>query len=293
MAAPIITESIQPDAPRAGRGLIRSTLSDPVALFGVIVLVVMIVAAAGADLIAPFDPSAQDIMQRRMGPTAEHLLGTDGLGRDILSRLIYGGRATLLGSTLAVTVSLTIGVPLGLVAGYLGGLIESSIMRVVDVLLGFPSFLFAIVVVAVLGASLQNAAIAIGIAGVPAFTRLVRGQALSIKGREFVLAAVASGASSMRIMFRYILPNLLYSILVFATLSLATAVLAVAGLSFLGLGAQPPTAEWGLMVRDGRDFLRSAPHITFSPGIAIMLLILAFNLIGDAVQDRLNPRGGD
>lgn len=291
MATPLITDPIQTDIVRTDSGLLRSIFSDPAAVFGIIVLAVFVLTALGAGFLAPFDPSSQDVILRRLGPSHQHLMGTDDLGRDILSRLIYGGRATLLGSTFAVAVSLLIGVPVGLIAGYRGGLVESSIMRGIDVLLSFPSFLLAIVIVAILGASLQNAAIAIGIAGVPPFARLVRGEVLSLKQREYVLGAVASGASTLRVMFRYILPNLLYSILAFATLALASAVLSIAGLSFLGLGAQPPRPEWGLMVRDGRDYLGDAPFIALWPGAAIMLLILAFNLIGDAVQGRLNPRG--
>lgn len=291
MASPSLATGNEIRVTRTDRGFLRSLLNDPGAVFGIIVLVAVIGLALTAGLIAPFDPSAQDIMVRRMGPDRTHLLGTDNLGRDILSRLFYGGRSTLFGSTLAVALSLAIGVPLGLVAGYYGRLVDSTIMRAVDVLLSFPSFLLAIVIVAILGASLQNAAIAIGIAGIPPFARLVRGQVLSLRQREFVLGAIASGASSIRIMFRYILPNLLYSILTFATLALANSVLAIAGLSFLGLGAQPPTPEWGLMVRDGTDYLEDAPHIALWPGASIVLLILAFNMIGDAVQSRLNPRG--
>lgn len=289
MTEPITAESIAGTSGTVARRRSDALLRDPGALFAISMLLVFVASALLADFVAPYDPALQSLADRRMGPSGDYLLGTDGLGRDILSRLIFGARLTLTGSALAVTLSLSVGVPLGLMAGFRRGLIEASIMRAMDVLLAFPSFLLAIVIVAILGPSLQNAAIAVGVAGIPAFARLVRGSVLSVREREFVLAAVASGAGDVRLMTRYILPNVVAPILVLTTLSLGTAVLSIAGLSFLGLGAQPPSPEWGVMLRDGRDFLRQAPHITFMPGVAIMLLVLAFNLLGDSVQDRLNP----
>jgi peptide/nickel transport system permease protein len=268
----------------------RSLLTDPGAIFGILILGIVLIGALGADILAPYSPTGQDLEFRRAGPSAEHLLGSDGLGRDILSRLMFGARATLFGSALAVSISLAVGVPLGLYAGFRGGWIEASIMRSMDVLLAFPSFLLAIVIVAILEPNLQNAAIAIGVAGIPAFARLVRGSVLSVRSRDYMLAAVGSGAGDMRLMLRYVLPNVFVPILVLGTLSMGTAVLSIAGLSFLGLGAQPPAPEWGSMLRDGRDYLREAPHITLWPGAAIMMLVLALNLLGDAVQEQLNPQ---
>ena len=274
----------------SARSRARSLLTDAGAIFGILVLGLILLVAITADLIAPYSPSEQALELRRAGPSVEHLLGTDGLGRDILSRLMFGARATLFGGAVAVSISLAVGVPLGLFAGFRGGWIEAATMRAMDVLLAFPSFLLAIVIVAILEPNLQNAAVAIGVAGIPAFARVVRGSVLSVRGRDYILAAVGSGAGDMRLMTRYVLPNVVGPILVLGTLSLGTAVLSIAGLSFLGLGAQPPAPEWGVMLRDGRDYLREAPHITLWPGIAIMLLVLSFNLLGDAVQDQLNPQ---
>jgi peptide/nickel transport system permease protein len=269
---------------------VRALLADPGAMFGLAVLAVILIMALGADVLAPYDPTQQEITARRMGPSAEHLLGTDALGRDLLSRLMFGARATLFASALAVALSVSVGVPLGLLAGYRGGRVEAAIMRTMDVLLAFPSFLLAIVIVAILAPSLVNAAVAIGLAGIPSFARIVRGSVLSVRSREYVLSAIGSGAGNVRIMRKYVLPNVLAPIMVLTALALGTAVLSIAGLSFLGLGAQPPAPEWGVMLRDGRDFLREAPHITLWPGIAIMFLVLAYNLVGDAAQDQLNPR---
>lgn len=291
-----MTERLTAESPVAisttsARSRARSLLTDPGAIFGIVMLGGILLVAVMADLLAPFSPSEQALELRRTGPSALHWLGTDGLGRDIMTRLMFGARATLFGSVVAVAISLAVGVPLGLFAGFRGGWIEAAIMRAMDVLLAFPSFLLAIVIVAILEPNLQNAAIAIGVAGIPAFARVVRGSVLSVRGRDYMLAAVGSGAGDVRLMTKYVLPNVFAPILVLATLSLGTAVLSIAGLSFLGLGAQPPAPEWGVMLRDGRDYLREAPHITLWPGIAIMLLVLAFNLLGDAVQDQLNPQG--
>lgn len=276
---------------RSSRAIVRALLRNKAAVFALVVLGIVLLAAIFADLIAPYDPNFQNLDVRRTGPSAAHWLGNDGLGRDILSRLIHGARATLLGGSIAVGVSMTVGVPLGLFAGFRGGFAESLIMRATDVLLAFPSFLLAIIIVAVLGPSLTNAAVAIGLAGIPTFARLVRGSVLSVRTEDYVLGAVAAGATSTRVMRRYVLPNVMAPIIVLATLSLATAILSIAGLSFLGLGAQPPLSEWGAMLRDGRDFLRQAPHITLFPGLAIMLVVVVWNLLGDALQDALNPRG--
>ena len=263
---------------------------DRTALLGVAVLVLIVLAALTAPWLAPYDPAQQTLVQRRMAPTAAHPLGMDELGRDILSRLMYGAGTTVLSGVLAVAVGLGVGVPLGLVAGYYGRYVEAIAMRFIDGMLAFPAFLLAIVIVAVLGASLENATLAIGVAQIPAFTRLVRGSVISVKHNEYVVGAVAVGAAGGRIMARHILPNVLAPIVVLATVSLANAILSVAGLSFLGLGAQPPTPEWGVMLRSGREYIRDAPHITVVPGVAIMLLVLAFNLVGDGLRDALDPR---
>lgn len=275
-------------SPRAE--MIRRFASDRSALLGLFVIVLIAIAGVGAPLLAPYDPNAQALQLRRAEPSPEHLLGMDELGRDILSRLMYGAGNTLVAGMMAVVIGAIIGVPLGLVAGYYGGKLEAVIMRSIDAMLAFPAFLLAIVIVAVLGPSLENATLAIGIAQVPAFTRLVRGSVLSVRKNEFVTAAVAVGARGRRIVARHVFPNVAASTIVLSTVSLANAVLSIAGLSFLGLGAQPPSAEWGVMLRSGREYIHGAPHLTAAPGIAIMALVLAFNLVGDGLRDALDPR---
>lgn len=275
-------------SPRAE--LLRRFASDRAALFGVLVVTLIAIAGVAAPWLAPYDPNAQALQLRRAEPSPEHLLGMDELGRDILSRLMYGAGNTLVAGTMAVVIGAAVGVPFGLIAGYYGRFVEATIMRAIDVMLAFPAFLLAIVIVAVLGPTLENATLAIGIAQIPAFTRLVRGSVLSVRKDDFVTAAVAVGARGSRVMARHVFPNIAASIIVFATVSLANAVLSIAGLSFLGLGAQPPAAEWGIMLRSGREYLYGAPHITAAPGIAIMALVLAFNLVGDGLRDALDPR---
>lgn len=255
-----------------------------------VLLAVIVVVAILAGVLAPYDPNFQDLLARRQPPSAAHWLGTDDLGRDVLSRMIFGARATSFASVVAVGISAVIGVPLGLFAGSRGGAVEASIMAGIEVLQAFPGFLLAIVVVAAIGPSLTNAAIAVGIAGVAAFTRVVRGSVLSVRNADYVQAAIGMGAGRLKIMFRYILPNVAAPILVLTMLSLGTAVLTVAGLSFLGLGAQPPTAEWGVMVRDGQDYLRDIPFLTIWPGLAVMVLVVSVNVIGDWLEQRLNRR---
>lgn len=276
------------------RSLRRETLrrfaSDRSALLGVFIIAIIALAAVAAPIFAPYDPTAQTLSQRRMPPSPGHLFGMDELGRDVLSRLMYGGGQTLVSGLLAVVIGVVIGVPIGLVAGYAGGFVEGVAMRFIDGMLAFPAFLLAIVIVAVLGPTLQNATTAIGIASIPVFSRLVRGQVLAVKGNEYVLGARSTGAPPSRILWRHILPNVLASIIVLATVQLANAILSIAGLSFLGLGAQPPTPEWGVMLRSGREYIQQAPHITIAPGVAIMLLVLSFNLIGDGLRDALDPR---
>ncbi|GAA2007348.1 ABC transporter permease [Microbacterium ulmi] len=255
-----------------------------------VVLIAIVLIAIFADVLAPFDPTLQALDQRRTGPSPEHWLGTDALGRDLLSRLIVGTRATLVGSVTAVAISAVVGVALGLVAGYFGRRVESALMAVTEVLQAFPGFLLAILVVAVTGPSLQNAAIAVGIAGIPAYIRVVRGSVLTVRTHDYVFAAVGMGAGRLRVIFRYVLPNVVAPIVVLTTLSLGTAVLTVAGLSFLGLGAQPPTPEWGVMVREGRDYLADLPYLTIFPGLAIILLVVSLNLLGDSLELTLNKK---
>lgn len=256
---------------------------------GILVLVLAIVAVA-APLVAPYDPLAPSLDDRLSPPSGAHWLGTDDLGRDILSRIIFGARVSLQVGILAVALALAAGAFLGIVAGYYGGRLDNLIMRVMDVMLAFPSVLLAIAIVAIMGPSLGNAMIAIGIVSIPVYARIVRSSTLQVKANEYVEAARAVGSSDARVIFRHVLPNCMAPLIVQGTLGVATAILDAAGLSFLGLGAQPPTPEWGAMLSGGRAFLRIAPWVTAFPGIAIVLLVMGFNMFGDGLRDALDPR---
>lgn len=255
-----------------------------------LVLTAIAAAALLASWITPYDPSAQVWEQALQGPSGAHWLGTDEFGRDLLTRIIYGGRISLVVGFLAVGIAAGIGVPLGLISGYTGGWLDVTVMRVMDVLLAFPAILLAIAIVGALGPGLRNAIVAVGIVGIPAFARVVRGAALVIRAQDYVEAARAVGAGSGRILTRHIFPNATAPVIVQATLSVGGAILASAGLSFLGLGVQPPTPDWGGMLASGREFMLQAWWIATFPGVAIMLTVLGFNLVGDALRDLLDPR---
>lgn len=258
---------------------------------GLILIILLLTVAALAPLIAPYHPiDDASIIDRYQAPSAEHWLGTDELGRDILSRIIYGARISIQIGVIAVGISAVFGVLLGGISGYLGRWVDMVIMRFIDVLMAFPSILLAIALVAVLGKGLTNAMIAVGIVGVPQFARIVRSTVLSIKEKEFVESARASGVKGPRILFRHVLPNCMAPIIVQATLSVGTAILDAAGLSFLGLGAQAPKPEWGAMLTDGVAALQTAPWVIMFPGLAILLTVLGFNLFGDGLRDALDPR---
>jgi len=260
------------------------------AMIGLGIIVTFVVLAIAAPLISPFDPNAQDLSVAIQGPSADHWLGTDQLGRDIATRLMYGARISLLIGVLAVSIGLVIGVPLGMVAGYYGGWADLAISRFADMMFAFTSILLALTLVAVLGVSLQNVIIAVGISVIPVIIRLVRSSVLSLREEPYVEAARALGASNFRIITRHVFRNSLTPVLVHGTLSIGVSILLAAGLGFLGLGVQSPTAEWGTMLGEGRQFIFSAPHLTTFPGIAIFLAILAFNLLGDGLRDALDPR---
>jgi len=257
---------------------------------GLVLLGLFLIAALFGPVLAPLDPLEQDLGRRLEAPSGEHLLGTDEFGRDILSRLLHGTRISLSVGVVAVGIGVLIGGLLGLATGYFGGWVELIGMRFVDVLLAFPSILLAVVVVAVLGPSLSNAMIAVGIVGIPHYARIVRASVLAVRGLPFVEAERALGAGEGRILFRTILPHCSPPVLVQASLGLATAILDAAGLSFLGLGAQPPTPEWGAMLGHGREYVIHAPWVLAAPGTAILLTVLGFNLVGDALRDALDPR---
>ncbi|HBY98231.1 MAG TPA: hypothetical protein DEP84_30515 [Chloroflexi bacterium] len=267
----------------------RQLASKPLGLLGVIVVALALVAAVAAPVAAPYDPVQTDFNAVLKSPSTTHWLGTDDLGRDVLSRVLAGAAASLQASLLAVGLAVLIGVPLGLVSGYLGGWFDQVAMRAVDALLAFPALVLALGITAALGPSLLNAGIAIGVATMPRFARLVRGMTLSLRTREFVDAARAIGARAPRILFRHILPNAAAPITVQASLSIGFAIIAEASLSFLGLGVQPPTPSWGSMLKVGYAYMDLAPWIAIAPGVAIVLTVLGFMLLADAVNQVLDP----
>ena len=260
------------------------------ALVGLVIVLLLVTAATFAPWLAPYDPAKQTLFEKRARPGGKYLLGADEFGRDILSRVIYGARVALVVGLVSVGIALGLGLVLGSLAGFMGGWVDATIMRGVEVLLAFPYLLLAIAVVSALGPSALNTTIAVGIWGTPPVTRIVRGAVLALAETEYVRAARALGATGPALVLRHILPNILPTVIVYGTLFMANAILVEAALSFLGLGVQPPTPSWGLMVATGRDFLLVAPHITTIPGLAIMLAVLGFNLLGDGLRDALDPR---
>ena len=268
----------------------RYLKTRPIPMAGAAIVIGLVVVAVLAPLLAPFDPIEQDLYRRLQPPTWNHLMGTDDFGRDILSRVVYGARISLRIGLLCSSISLTVGTTLGLVAGYRGGLADTLIIRLVDVMLAFPSILLAIAIVAVIGPGIDNVMIAVSIVLIPQFARLVRAQVLTLRELAYVEAARALGASDLRIVALSVLPNCLAPLIVQTSLSLATAILDAAGLSFLGLGAQPPTPEWGAMLNSGRELLLKAPWVMTFPGLAIFIVALGLNLFGDGLRDALDPR---
>ncbi len=256
---------------------------------GFFILLFIFVSIVGPELTTQ-DPNKVNIINKLEAPSAEHWFGTDNYGRDIFTRIIHGMELTLRVGFLSVTIGGVIGVILGIVSGYYGGKIDTIIMRVMDVLLAFPGILLALAIVSVLGGSLNNVIIAVAVFSIPAFARIVRGSTLSVRKLEYIDAMKALGASDFRIIFKHILPNVMSPIIVQATLRIATAVLTASGLSFLGLGAQPPTPEWGAMLSEGRAFMTEHPHVILFPGMMIVIVVLAFNIFGDGLRDALDPK---
>jgi peptide/nickel transport system permease protein len=269
----------------------RHWTRNQLALLALIVLAGVVLAACLAPYLPLADPDAVDTVQRLKPPfTPGHLLGTDEFGRDLLSRLVWGARVSLLAGAATAAAAMLIGVLLGVLSGYYSGWPETVIMRLTDILMAFPYILLAIAIVAGLGPGLRNAMIAIAIVGFPLYTRLVRGIVLSVRGREFVEAARALGSTDRLILVRHIVPQLLSPVIVAFSLDVGAKILATAGLSFLGLGTQPPTADWGSMLATGRQFVILSPHVVLLPGLAIFVIVLALNLVGDALRDFLDPR---
>lgn len=269
---------------------LKKMFKIPLAVFGMIVISIFLLCVIFAPWLAPKSPTAQNVDDRLQRPSFTYLLGTDELGRDVLSRIIYGSRVSIVVSVGAVSFGAFIGVALGLIAAYRGKWVDELIMRIMDALFAFPSLIIAIALVAVLGASLFNLVVAIGVANIPWMARIARSQALSVKELDYVEAARTVGAKKRRILFRHIWPNCTAPVIVQATLGMAYAIMAEASLSFLGLGVPPPTPTWGTMLRMSFPLLRLDPWLSIFPGVAIFLLVLAFNFVGDALRDVLDPR---
>ena len=288
--AVLTTPMVTAEDASAGVRAWRRVLKRKGGAFGLLVIAAFIGTAVLAPLITPYDPAMQSWSAIRRPPSLAHWFGTDESGRDMLSRVVYGGRASLLAGVVSVAIALGLGVPVGLLAGYGGKWIDAVIGRVADAMLAVPFLILAIALAAFLGPSLQNAMIAIGLSTTPIFVRLTRGQVLAVKVEDFVEAARAVGNPPARIAIRHILPNILPALIVQATLSIATAIIAEASLSFLGLGQQPPAPSWGSMLNTAQRFLTNAPWMAVWPGLAIFLVVLSFNLLGDALRDGLDPR---
>jgi len=293
-----IRASASIDTPARVRPAVRSPWGDvlrrvqrsPSAVLGGLILIVLVGAAAAAPLLASYDPLALNPVDSLQPPTGRHWLGTDVLGRDLFTRVLFGSRISLLTGLISVTIAILIGVPLGLLAGFYGGVTDRSLMRLVDLMLTFPGILLALVVIAILGPDLFNAMLAVGISASPSFARVVRASVLSAKEQTYVDAARAVGCTNRRIMVRHILPNTVAPVIVLGTLGVAGAIIAAAALSYLGLGAQPPAPEWGALLSEGRNYLRVAWWMTTFPGLAIMIAVLSINLLGDGLRDALDPR---
>ncbi|MGH2397098.1 MAG: ABC transporter permease [bacterium] len=277
--------------PSRGVGVVWKALRrHRLAVAGLAVLGLLVASAILAEAVAPYPPLSINMRERLNAPSLRHPLGTDDLGRDVLSRIIHGSRISLQVGAIAVGIAVTVGVTLGVSAAYVAGRGDSVIMRIMDVLLSFPDILLAIAIMAILGPSTANVMIAIGIVYTPIFARVIRGSALQVKAQEYVEAARAMGAQDLRIVRRHILPGIIDTLIVQVSLSLAFAILAEAALSYLGLGTQPPTPSWGSMLSQGREWIDRAPWLTIFPGIAIFVTVLALNVIGDGLRDALDPR---
>lgn len=259
-------------------------------MVGLFIVALLLFFAIFAPFVSPHDPIVGQLAERQTAPSMEHFFGTDSQGRDVFSRILYGAKISVQIGLISVGIALLFGTTMGVVAGYYGGAIDVIVMRIVDIMLAFPTILLALAIVTVLGPSLTNAMIAVGIVNVPRFARIVRSSVLSVKENEYIEAAVSIGCTDFQIITKHVLPNCLAPILVQATLTIGTAILEAAGLSFLGLGAQPPKPEWGAMLADSRGYMRQAPWSVMFPGLAIMFTVLGFNLLGDGLRDALDPR---
>ncbi len=284
-----VSEGTELAIPKSHSRVWRRFTRNRLAVAGLVVIAAFIAMAVFAPIIAPYAPNASHFSQAFQPPSSRHWLGTDDLGRDILSRIMYGARESLLSAVLIVALGLVVGLPVGLAAGYYGGMVDDVLMRLVDAGLAFPGLVLAMAMAWILGPSLSHAIIAIGIVTIPQFARITRGQVLDVKGHQYVEASQCLGASPWRIMFRHILVNAATPIVVVATLNIGNALLSVASLSFLGLGPPPPTPNWGAMLQTGSQYLTNAPWMSFFPGAAIFLAVLGFNTFGDGIRDVFDP----
>jgi peptide/nickel transport system permease protein len=272
------------------RRIVRVMTGRWIVVIGLVLVLIFIILAIFAPLIAPYDPDKTNLRAILQQPSSEHLLGTDAVGRDLLSRVIYGTRVSIVIGIIAVMIAGVIGMALGLIAGFFGGWINQIIMRIIDAWMSIPPLIFALVIATALGPGLMNVIISLGIALVPGYCRMMCGEVLSVKENDYILASHSIGANNLRIMLRHIVPNTFPALLVLLTLNIGFMILAEAGLSFLGVGVQAPMAAWGAMVNDGYKYLFDNPLLSFAPGVAVMLLVLAFNLVGDGLRDALDPR---
>jgi peptide/nickel transport system permease protein len=275
---------------RQRRRIRRRLLRRPLAVAGLVVALVFVLVAIFAPVIAPFDPGKSDFSAALAPPSSEHLFGTDELGRDVFSRVVWGARASMQAGVFATILAMAFAVPIGLIAGYYRGWVDPVVSRLTDVLLAFPFLIIAVGLAAVLGPSLTNATLALGIAAVPGLIRITRGETLALREEDYVRAAVANGASDTTILGRHILPNMTGTLIVQATVTIPTAIIGEALLSFLGLGVQPPTPSWGVMLSAAQPFIDQAPRLVIFPGLAIFLATLSFNLLGDGLRDVLDPK---
>jgi peptide/nickel transport system permease protein len=284
-----IATNVAPPRINETKRFFRVFLGRGLVIFGLLVLLLFILVAIFAPLIAPYNPNKVDVGNALLQPSREHLLGTDPVGRDELSRIIYGTRTSLFIGLSVTAFATVIGTILGILAGYYGGWVNTIIMRMIDAFMAFPMLLLALLVAALLGGGIKNVIIALGVAMMPGYARLMCGQTLQVRENDYIVAEKSIGASNLRLMTRHIFPNSLSPLIVLTTMMLGSVILAEAGLSFLGIGITPPTAAWGSMVNEGRPYLLSQPLLSFAPGIAIMLVVFAFNMVGDGLRDALDP----
>jgi peptide/nickel transport system permease protein len=283
-------DAASPPRIKEWRRFSRVFFSRGLVIFGLVIVVLFVVTAAFAPLLAPYDSNGQDMLRALEGPSHEHLLGTDNFGRDTLSRIIYGSRISLMVGVLALGIAAIVGMSLGLLAGYFGGWTQSVIMRAMDALMAFPMLVLALLIAALLGGGLVNVMIALGIALIPGYARLMCGQVMIVKENDYIMAERSMGSSDLRIMLKHAFPNCMPPLIVMVTMTIGMTILAEASLSFLGIGVEAPTASWGAMVNTGYQFILTVPMLSFAPGISIMLVVFAFNMVGDGLRDALDPR---